>query len=131
MRNNASSEFFILQPLFSCISRIFCFCYNFWFLQILSLVITFGFSFFFCNFIYTENLYKPQSVQTCNQLTSLHVGNRQGRQFPRSFLFSHFLSFSILFSATKHSSEDDNSEAGWLDLFLLEEEACWLGCGGN
>ena len=40
---------------------------------------------FFCNFPYTEHLYKPQSVQTFNELTSLHVGNRE-RQFPRSFL---------------------------------------------
>ena len=45
--------------------------------------------------------------------------------------FFPFLSFSLPFSATKHSSEDDNSEDGWLDLFLLEEEGCWLGCGGN
>ena len=43
-------------------------------------------------------------------------------------LFSHFLSS---FSAAKHSSEDDNLEDGWLDLFLLEEEGCWLGFGGN
>ena len=46
-------------------------------------------------------------------------------------LFSHFLSFSLPFSATKHSSEDDNSEDGWLGLFLLEEEGCWLGFEGN
>ena len=45
--------------------------------------------------------------------------------------FFPFLSFSLPFSATKHSSEDDNSEDGWLDLFLLEEEGCWLGFGGN
>ena len=45
--------------------------------------------------------------------------------------FFPFLSFSLPFSAAKHSSEDDNSEDGWLDLFLLEEEGCWLGFGGN
>ena len=45
--------------------------------------------------------------------------------------FSVFLSFSLPFSATKHSSEDDNSEDGWLGLFLLEEEGYWLGFGGN
>ena len=43
-------------------------------------------------------------------------------------IFFHFLSS---FSVVKNSSEDDNSEDGWLDLFLLEEEGCWLGCGGN
>ena len=37
-------------------------------------------------------------------------------------IFSHFLS---PFSAAKHSFEDDNSEDGWLDLFLLEEEGYW------
>ena len=35
--------------------------------------------------------------------------------------FSSFLSFSLPLSAAKHSSEDDNSDDGWLDLFLLEE----------
>ena len=40
-------------------------------------------------------------------------------------------SFSLPFSATKHSSEDDNLDDGWLDPFLLEEEGCWLGFGGN
>ena len=32
---------------------------------------------FFCYFPYTEHLYKPQSVQTLNQLTSIHVGNTE------------------------------------------------------
>ena len=45
--------------------------------------------------------------------------------------FFPFLSFSLPFSATKQSFEDDNSEDGWLDLILLEEEGCWLGFGGN
>ena len=45
--------------------------------------------------------------------------------------FSLFPSFSLPFLATKHSSEDDNSEDGWLGLFLLEEEGYWLGFGGN
>ena len=31
--------------------------------------------------------------------------------------FSSFLPFSLPFSGTKHSSEDENSEDGWLDLF--------------
>ena len=82
-------------------------------------VIAFSFS-FFGNFIYTEHLYKPQFVQTCNHFTSAING---GRQFRRCFLFFPFSFILFLpFSATKHSSEDDNSEDGWLDLFLLEEE---------
>ena len=43
-----------------------------------------------------------------------------------SFLQLSFIFFSI-FSVAKHSSEDDNSENGWLNLFLLEEDGCWLG----
>ena len=88
-------------------------------------VIAFRF-WFFCNFPYTEHLYKPQYVQTLDQ--SLHVGNRRWAAVS-SLLppFSHFLSFSLPFSATKHSFEDDNSKDGWLDLFLLEKEGCWLG----
>ena len=39
--------------------------------------------------------------------------------------FFPFLSFSFPFSATKHSSENDNSEDGWLGLFLLEEDGYW------
>ena len=48
-----------------------CFCYNFWFPPILTLVKALVLVFFFfCNFIYTEHLYKPQSIQT--QINSLH-----------------------------------------------------------
>ena len=39
--------------------------------------------------------------------------------------FFSFLLFSPPFSATKHFSVDDNSEDGWLDFFLLEEEGYW------
>ena len=49
---------------------------------------------FFCNFPYTEHLYKPQSVQTFNQLESTSRRQyREGRQFLRSFLFP----FSFIF----------------------------------
>ena len=54
-----------------------------------------------------------------------------GRQFPHSFLFPFSFLFFSIFLAAKHSSEDDNSEDVRLDLFLLEEDGCWLGCGGN
>ena len=75
------------------------------------LVIAFGFVFFFGNFLYTEHLYKPLSVQTIN-----HFDNREGgRQFPRCFLFFHFLSFSFPFLSCQTPSEDENSEDGWLD----------------
>ena len=83
---------------------------------------------FFCNFPYTEHLYKPQSVQTLNR--SLHFTSaiqRVGGSFAAASSFLHFLSFSLPFSATKHSFEDNNSKDGWLDLFLLQEEVCWLG----
>ena len=58
------------------------------------LVIAFSFS-FFCNFIYTEHLYKPQSVQTCTHFT---FGNRRGGSFTVASSFSHFLSFSFSLS---------------------------------
>ena len=89
------------------------------------LVIAFSFSFFFFKFPLALSIYKPQFVQNDQ---SFHFGN--GRWAVVSSLlppFSHFLSFSLPFSATKHSFEDDNSKDGWLDLFLLEEEGCWLG----
>ena len=61
-----------------------------------------------------------------------HFGNTvSGRQFPRSFLFPFSFLFFSIFTVAKHSSEDDNSEDVRLDLFLLEEDGCWLGCGGN
>ena len=96
------------------------FLLHFLFLPILTLVIAFVLV-FFGNFIYTEHLYKPQSIQT-----ELDVGNRKGRQFRRCFLLSPiFFHFLSPFSTTKNSSEDDNSEDGWLDLFLFEEEGYW------
>ena len=62
----------------------------------------------------------------------LHFGYTVSRrQFPRSFLFPFSFLFFSIFSAAKHSSEDDNSEDLWLDLFLLEEDDCWLGFRGN
>ena len=90
-------------------------------------VITFRF-WFFCNFPYTEHLYKSQFVQI-NGLDFRYT--LSGRQFPRSFLFPFSFLFFSIFSAAKHSSEDDNSEDVRLDLFLLEEDDCWLGCEGN
>ena len=91
------------------------------------LVIAFRF-WFFLVILYTLSTYISLSLYKLQINSVIH---NQGRQFPRSFLFSHFLSFSLPFLATKHSSEDDNSEDGWLDLFLLEEEGFWLGFGGN
>ena len=87
------------------------------------LVIAFSFS-FFGNFIYTEHLYKPQSVQTCNHFTS--AMQRAGGSFPVALFSPVFFHFLSPFSAAKHSSEDDNLEDGWLDLFLLEEEGYWV-----
>ena len=56
---------------------------------------------FFCNFPYTEHLYKPQSVKTLYQSTSNQVGNREAGaavspQLPPFPIFFHFLSsFSV------------------------------------
>ena len=92
----------------------------------------FGFSPFYphCNFVVSYcfiislflSIYKPQSVTNDNQ--SLHnkfLEKLSALPFPAAS-FS-FLLFSI-FSAAKHSSEDDNLEDVRLDLFLLEEEGC-------
>ena len=110
-----------------------CFCYNFWFLPILTLVIALVFVFFFFFLIsYTLSTYISLSLY---KLKSTHF--TEGRQYSEREAVSPQLPFSIFFhflssfSAAKHSSEDDNSEDGWLDLFLLEKEGCWLGYGGN
>ena len=108
-----------------------CFCYNFWFLPILTLVIALVLGFFIIS--YTLSTYISLSLY---KLKSTHFTSRRqyrdgaavSRLLPPFPIFFHFLSS---FSASKHSSEDDSSEDGWLDLFLLEEEGCWLGCGGN
>ena len=69
----------------------------------------------FCHFTHLGWLYKPPyKFVTLTFNLSVHR---------RSFSFCSLLSpLSLLFSATKHSYEDDNSEDAWLDLFLLEEE---------
>ena len=41
------------------------------------------------------------------------------------FPVSPFLSFSLTFSATKHSFEDENSVDAWLKPLILEEEGWW------
>ena len=86
------------------------------------LVIAFSFS-FFGNFIYNEHLYKPQSVQTCNDFTS--TIQRAGGSFLAASFPPILFHLPSPFSTAKHSSEDDNSEDGWLDLFLLNEEGYW------
>ena len=108
---------FLQQPVLLHFTPQF-FCYIFLFLPILTLVIAFVLV-FFGNFIYTEHLYKPQSIQTELHFTSAIESG--------SFPAASFLHFLSPFSTAKHSSEDDNSEDGWLDLFKEEEEGCWLG----
>ena len=92
------------------------FCYNFWFLSILTLVIALVLI-FFCNFPYTEHLYKPQSVQT--QINSLHVGNRRAAISPL-LPFLLFFAFLFHFLGCQTPFDDDKSKDGWLELFLLE-----------
>ena len=73
----------------------------------------------FCHFTQWGWLYKLPYI-FCNPNFNLSVHTR-------SFTFFSLLSpLSLIFSATKHPSEDDNSEDVWLDLFLLEEEGCWV-----
>ena len=60
------------------------------------LVIAFRFWFFFGNFIYTEHLYKLQSIKTLYQ--SLHVGNiERGDSFADASSFSIFFHFLFPF----------------------------------
>ena len=101
-----------------------CFFYNFWFLPILTLVIAFVLVFFFV-ISYTLSTYISLSLYKLKSTDFTSV--IESGSFPVAFSFLHFPSFSLPFSATKHSFEDDNSKDGWLDLFLLEEEGCWLG----
>ena len=69
------------------------------------------------------SIYKPRSVT--NDTQSLHNKFLEKLlALPFTAASFSFLFFSI-FSAAKHSSEEDNSEDGRLDLFLLEEEGCW------
>ena len=100
-----------------------CFCYNFWFLPILTIVIALVLVFFLIS--YTLSTYI--SLSLCKLKSTHFTGRRQysereavSPQLPFSIFF-HFLSS---FSAANHSSEDDNSEDVRLDLFLLEEEGC-------
>ena len=94
-------------------------CNSFWFCFIFFLVIS-----------YTLSTYISLSLYKLSITSLLAIDG--GRQFRRCFLLSPiFFSFSLPFSATKHSSEDDNSNDALIDLFLLKEEGCWLGFGGN
>ena len=86
---------------------------------------------FFCNFPYIEILYKPQPVKTLyqsTQLTSLDFRQyREGTivspQLPPFSIFFHFL-FHFLGCQTPF--DDDKSKDVRLNLFLLEEDGCWL-----
>ena len=59
----------------------------------------------FCNFPYTEHLYKPQSVQTLYQSTSINKVTGEASSSP-AWLFLSFVSLSFfffaIFSAAKH-----------------------------
>ena len=74
---------------------------------------------YFCIFTLLVWLYKlPHNFVTLTlifQHTAFHFVQ----------VFSLLSPLSLTFLATKHSSEDDNSEDVWLDLFLLEVEGCW------
>ena len=77
----------------------------------------------FWYFTHLVRLYKPLYGQVVTLTFSIfqHVAF-----FFRFTVFSFLSPLSLIFSATKHSSEDDNSEDAWLDLFLLEELGNWV-----
>ena len=82
---------------------------------------TFRFWFFFVTSL-TLSIYISLSLYKSRD--RLHLGYTvSGRQFPRSFLFPFSFLFFSIFSAAKHSSEDDNSEDVWLDLSSLKRTA--------
>ena len=85
-------------------------------------VIAFRF-WFFCNFPYTENLYKPQYVQTLDQSTSINKVKGEASNSPvwllLSLIFSPFL-------GCQTPSKDDNLEDERLKPFLLEAEGYWV-----
>ena len=73
----------------------------------------------FCHFTHLGWLYKPPYKFVTLTLIFQHTA------FHFVPVFSLLSPLSLTFSATKHSSEDENSEDVWLDLFLLEVEGCW------
>ena len=72
------------------------FCYNFFFLSILSLLIPCDFG-CFCNFPFVLSIYKPQFVST---FQSINKVTGEAFSSPASALFSHFLG---TFWAAKHT----------------------------
>ena len=112
---------FLQQPVLLHFTPQF-FCYIFLFLSILTLVIAFVLVFFLV-ISYTLSTYISLGLYKLNFTSRRQYRAAVSPQLP----FSIFLHFLSPFSTAKHSSEDDNSEDGCLDLFLLEEEGCWLG----
>ena len=84
-------------------------------------VITFRFWFFFVTSL-TLSIYISLSLYKSRDRLHLEYTVSE-RQFPRSFLFPFSFLFFSIFSAAKHSSEDDNSEDVWLDLSSLKRTA--------
>ena len=99
-------------------------CICFWFFPILTLVIAFVLVFFITSL--TLSTYISLSMYKLSINSLPFTSAIESGTFPAASIL-HFLSFLSPFSAAKHSSEDDNSEDGLLDFFLLEEEGCWLG----
>ena len=92
------------SSLFSCISCPSFFCYIFFVSSYFNPCNCFCFG-LFCNFPYTEHLYKPQSVQTLYQSTSINKVTGEASCSPAWLLLSSaslsFVLFSI-FSVAKH-----------------------------
>ena len=82
------------NPLFSCISRTFCFCYNFWFFSFLPLFypLMFGLDCISLSFV---RLHKP-ILYTLSRDGFFAVNKVRVPVLPFFSLFSHFLSLSRL-----------------------------------
>ena len=83
-----------------CCFTLFLFCYNFLFLPILSLVITFDFG-SFCNFAWLGQYISSYTIIKDNFLLINKIGGNLSA-VPLLFFFLHFPSFSLPFSAAKH-----------------------------
>ena len=117
---------FIKQPLFILpfpFCCLFCFLFFFFFLPILSIVIAFGFDFFFCNFPCSEHyissvkLSQAPVKSTFNQSIKL-----TGEAFssPAFLTFSPFSLIFFHFLAIQTRLDDDKSRHAWLNCKTRE-----------
>ena len=95
----------------SCFLTLCPVCFNFCFFPYYPCN-SFWFCFFFLVISYTLSTYISLSLYKLSITSAIE---KEGTTVSPLLHFFIFLSFSLPFSATKHSSEDENSEDGWLD----------------